>query len=231
MVAIGNGLEFSGGVTLLRPNHVLTVSTGGRREIFTMAPQWAPNVLPKIWSRFDVRIVCLGRRERRSRNHNKKKHSYKRVIAINHGSYEQSQVLVRVKFLPTWSFIGCLCVCFVEPPYCQIIVKPMFTHGLDVTELLGIAGWLAWNIWGGGKCLELMDPLLKKSFIDSELVTRSNLGGNNFPKYVLVKANNTSPRLCQPARQQVPVLTTKPANYIIGRHNCFPTINCSLNYL
>lgn len=47
-----------------------------------------------------------------------------------------------VKFLKTWPFLGRLRVCFVEPPYFQMTVKPIFTHGLDVTELPGIAGWL-----------------------------------------------------------------------------------------
>ncbi|RZB82930.1 C2 domain-containing protein At1g53590-like isoform X1 [Glycine soja] len=58
------------------------------------------------------------------------------------GMHVEGKVLVGVKFLPTWPFIGRLRVCFVEPPYFQMTVKPMFTHGLDVTELPGIAGWL-----------------------------------------------------------------------------------------
>ena len=33
-------------------------------------------------------------------------------------------------------------MCFAEPPYFQMTVKPIFTHGLDVTEVPGIAGWL-----------------------------------------------------------------------------------------
>lgn len=52
------------------------------------------------------------------------------------------QVLVGVKFLPGWPFISRLRVCFVGPPYFQMTVKPIFTHGLDVTELPGIAGWI-----------------------------------------------------------------------------------------
>ncbi|CAN4103025.1 unnamed protein product [Withania somnifera] len=51
-------------------------------------------------------------------------------------------VLVGVKFLRKWPFLGRLRVCFVEPPYFQMTVKPIFTHGLDVTELPGIAGWM-----------------------------------------------------------------------------------------
>ncbi|CAN1841407.1 C2 domain-containing protein At1g53590 [Linum perenne] len=38
--------------------------------------------------------------------------------------------------------IGRLRVCFAEPPYFQMTVKPIFTHGVDVTVLPGIAGWL-----------------------------------------------------------------------------------------
>ncbi|TKY49284.1 C2 domain-containing protein [Spatholobus suberectus] len=58
------------------------------------------------------------------------------------GMHVEGKVLVGIKFLPTWPFLGRLRVCFVEPPYFQMTVKPMFTHGLDVTELPGIAGWL-----------------------------------------------------------------------------------------
>ncbi|KAK7324447.1 hypothetical protein VNO77_28005 [Canavalia gladiata] len=58
------------------------------------------------------------------------------------GMHIEGKVLIGVKFLPTWPFLGRLRVCFVEPPYFQMTVKPMFTHGLDVTELPGIAGWL-----------------------------------------------------------------------------------------
>ncbi|KAL5736697.1 hypothetical protein ACOSP7_031148 [Xanthoceras sorbifolium] len=58
------------------------------------------------------------------------------------GMHVEGKVLVGVKFLRRWPFLGRLRVCFVEPPYFQMTVKPMFTHGLDVTELPGIAGWL-----------------------------------------------------------------------------------------
>ena len=53
---------------------------------------------------------------------------------------------VGVKFLLTWSFIGYLGVCFVEPLYFQMTINPMFTHGLDVIEILGIVGWLVISI-------------------------------------------------------------------------------------
>ncbi|XP_075092166.1 C2 domain-containing protein At1g53590 isoform X2 [Nicotiana tabacum] len=58
------------------------------------------------------------------------------------GMHVEGKVLVGVKFLRKWPFIGRLRVCFVEPPYFQMTVKPIFTHGLDVTELPGIAGWM-----------------------------------------------------------------------------------------
>lgn len=58
------------------------------------------------------------------------------------GMHIEGKVLLGVKFLPNWPFIGRLRVCFVEPPYFQLTVKPIFAHGLDVTELPGIAGWL-----------------------------------------------------------------------------------------
>ncbi|KAE8691836.1 C2 domain-containing protein [Hibiscus syriacus] len=40
------------------------------------------------------------------------------------------------------AFLGHLRLCFVEPPYFQMTVKPIFTHGLDVTEVPGIDKWL-----------------------------------------------------------------------------------------
>ncbi|KAL2331237.1 hypothetical protein Fmac_018818 [Flemingia macrophylla] len=58
------------------------------------------------------------------------------------GMHIEGKILVGIKFLPRWPFLGRLRVCFVEPPYFQMTVKPMFSHGLDVTELPGIAGWL-----------------------------------------------------------------------------------------
>ncbi|XP_059442812.1 C2 domain-containing protein At1g53590-like [Corylus avellana] len=58
------------------------------------------------------------------------------------GMHVEGKVLIGVKFLRTWPFISRLRVCFAEPPYFQMTVKPIFTHGLDVTEVPGIAGWL-----------------------------------------------------------------------------------------
>ncbi|KAG5020901.1 hypothetical protein JHK87_016756 [Glycine soja] len=37
------------------------------------------------------------------------------------------EVLIGVKFLPTWSFIGYLRVCFVEPPYFQMTINPVYS--------------------------------------------------------------------------------------------------------
>ncbi|XP_038984951.1 C2 domain-containing protein At1g53590-like isoform X2 [Phoenix dactylifera] len=58
------------------------------------------------------------------------------------GMHVEGKVLVGMKFLRSWPFIGRVRVCFVEPPYFQMTVKPIFGHGLDVTELPGISGWL-----------------------------------------------------------------------------------------
>ncbi|XP_073298190.1 C2 domain-containing protein At1g53590-like isoform X1 [Primulina huaijiensis] len=54
----------------------------------------------------------------------------------------EGKVLVGLKFLPCWPFIGRLRLCFAGPPYSQITVKPIFTHGLDVSKFPGIAGWI-----------------------------------------------------------------------------------------
>nr|VDD46400.1 unnamed protein product [Brassica oleracea] len=58
------------------------------------------------------------------------------------GMHVEGKVLIGVKFLRRWPFLGRLRVCFAEPPYFQMNVKPIFTHGLDVSVLPGIAGWL-----------------------------------------------------------------------------------------
>jgi Ca2+-dependent lipid-binding protein len=52
------------------------------------------------------------------------------------------QVLVGVKFVRGWPFLGRVGLCFVEPPYFQMTVKPLINHGFDVTEFPGISGWL-----------------------------------------------------------------------------------------
>ncbi|EOA29501.1 hypothetical protein CARUB_v10013073mg [Capsella rubella] len=58
------------------------------------------------------------------------------------GMHVEGKVLIGVKFLRRWPFLGRLRVCFAEPPYFQMTVKPISTHGLDVAVLPGIAGWL-----------------------------------------------------------------------------------------
>ncbi|KAJ0264062.1 Calcium-dependent lipid-binding [Hirschfeldia incana] len=58
------------------------------------------------------------------------------------GMHVQGKVLIGVKFLRRWPFLGRLRVCFAEPPYFQMNVKPIFPHGLDVAVLPGIAEWL-----------------------------------------------------------------------------------------
>ncbi|XP_054815118.1 C2 domain-containing protein At1g53590-like isoform X2 [Prosopis cineraria] len=58
------------------------------------------------------------------------------------GMHVEGKVLIGIKFRQTWPLLSRLRVCFVEPPYFQMTVKPIFTHGLDVTEVPGIAGWL-----------------------------------------------------------------------------------------
>ncbi|KAL8167131.1 hypothetical protein V2J09_008630 [Rumex salicifolius] len=54
----------------------------------------------------------------------------------------EGKVLVGVKFIRDWPYISRLRICFAEPPYFQMTVKPIFNHGFDVTEVPGVAGWL-----------------------------------------------------------------------------------------
>ncbi|CAA7408359.1 unnamed protein product [Spirodela intermedia] len=58
------------------------------------------------------------------------------------GIHVEGRVLIGLKFLRKWPFLGRLRLCFVEPPFFQVTVKPIFSHGLDVTEIPGISGWV-----------------------------------------------------------------------------------------
>lgn len=58
------------------------------------------------------------------------------------GMQVEGKVRVGMKVLGEWPFLKRLRISFEEVPYFQMTVKPIFSHGLDVTELPGIAGWL-----------------------------------------------------------------------------------------
>lgn len=58
------------------------------------------------------------------------------------GMHIEGKVLVGVKFIRHFPYISRLRVCFAEPPYFQMTAKPLIAHGINVTELPGIAGWL-----------------------------------------------------------------------------------------
>ncbi|XP_057854356.2 C2 domain-containing protein At1g53590 [Cryptomeria japonica] len=58
------------------------------------------------------------------------------------GMQLEGKVRVGMKVLGEWPFLKRLRISFEEVPYFQMTVKPIFSHGLDVTELPGIAGWL-----------------------------------------------------------------------------------------
>ncbi|KAK8579325.1 hypothetical protein V6N12_069651 [Hibiscus sabdariffa] len=86
----------------------------------------------------------------------------------------EAKVMIGVKFLRQWPFIGRLRLCFVEPPYFQMTVKPIFTHGLDVTEVPGIARWL--------------DKLLSLAF--KETLVEPNMLVVDFEKFSTSQAGN-----------------------------------------
>ncbi|KAK2642088.1 hypothetical protein Ddye_023851 [Dipteronia dyeriana] len=60
------------------------------------------------------------------------------ILSLSYALVFIFQVLIEVKLLRWWPFLGRLRVCFVEPPYFQVTVNLIF-HWL-VTELPGIAG-------------------------------------------------------------------------------------------
>ncbi|WVZ72487.1 hypothetical protein U9M48_020937 [Paspalum notatum var. saurae] len=69
-------------------------------------------------------------------------------------------ILVGVKFVRSWPFLGRVRLCFVEPPYFQMTVKPLINHGLDVTEFPGISGWLD----------KLMDTAFGQTLVEPNMI-------------------------------------------------------------
>ncbi|CAO2175261.1 unnamed protein product [Urochloa humidicola] len=72
----------------------------------------------------------------------------------------EGKVLVGVKFVRSWPFLGRVRLCFVEPPYFQMTVKPLINHGLDVTEFPGISGWLD----------KLMDTAFGQTLVEPNMI-------------------------------------------------------------
>ncbi|KAI3966899.1 hypothetical protein MKW92_012964 [Papaver armeniacum] len=58
------------------------------------------------------------------------------------GMHVEGKIVVGLKFIRQYPYLGRLRLCFAEPPYFQMTVKPIFNHGIDVTEFPGIAGWM-----------------------------------------------------------------------------------------
>ncbi|KAI5067237.1 hypothetical protein GOP47_0017765 [Adiantum capillus-veneris] len=54
----------------------------------------------------------------------------------------EGKVRVGVKFSKSWPFISRLRLCFENAPYVQMNARPLSTHGVDVSELPLIAGWM-----------------------------------------------------------------------------------------
>ncbi|PUZ37340.1 hypothetical protein GQ55_9G111700 [Panicum hallii var. hallii] len=72
----------------------------------------------------------------------------------------EGKILVGVKFVRSWPFLGRVRLCFVEPPYFQMTVKPLINHGLDVTEFPGISGWLD----------KLMDTAFGQTLVEPNMI-------------------------------------------------------------
>lgn len=72
----------------------------------------------------------------------------------------EGKILVGVKFVRSWPFLGRVRLCFVEPPYFQMAVKPLINHGLDVTEFPGISGWLD----------KLMDTAFGQTLVEPNMI-------------------------------------------------------------
>ncbi|KAJ7533904.1 hypothetical protein O6H91_13G069900 [Diphasiastrum complanatum] len=54
----------------------------------------------------------------------------------------EGKVRVGVRFLGEWPFMSRVRICFENAPYIQVTARPLFSHGIDVAELPGIANWL-----------------------------------------------------------------------------------------
>ncbi|KAL0362552.1 UNVERIFIED_CONTAM: C2 domain-containing protein [Sesamum calycinum] len=96
------------------------------------------------------------------------------------GLHIEGKVLVGVKFLQGWPFISRLRLCFAGPPYCQMTVKPIFTHGLDVTELPGIAGWID----------NLMALIFEETLVETSILIKYSYNiGSNATDWVFSKSD------------------------------------------
>ncbi|MCO5571478.1 hypothetical protein L7F22_025218 [Adiantum nelumboides] len=54
----------------------------------------------------------------------------------------EGKVRVGIKFSRSWPFISRIRLCFENAPYIQMNARPLSAHGLDVSELPLIAGWM-----------------------------------------------------------------------------------------
>ncbi|PWZ09851.1 hypothetical protein Zm00014a_036380 [Zea mays] len=90
----------------------------------------------------------------------KKEKTYDANLFKSHVLVPWLQILVGVKFVRSWPFLGRVRLCFVEPPYFQMAVKPLINHGLDVTEFPGISGWLD----------KLMDTAFGQTLVEPNMI-------------------------------------------------------------
>lgn len=54
----------------------------------------------------------------------------------------EGKVRVGVKFLDGWPFLSRVRLCFESAPYVQMTARPVSHHGVNVSELPGVAGWM-----------------------------------------------------------------------------------------
>lgn len=54
----------------------------------------------------------------------------------------EGKVRVGVRFLNAWPFLSRVRLCFEDAPYVQMTARPLSNHGLNVSDLPGVAGWM-----------------------------------------------------------------------------------------
>ncbi|PKI49107.1 hypothetical protein CRG98_030453 [Punica granatum] len=91
------------------------------------------------------------------------------------GMHLEGKLSVGVKFTGKWPFLERIRVCFAEPPHFQMVVRSVSAHGLDVSELPGIAGWLD-KLLSGAFEETLVEPNML--VVDVEKLAASQQGGS-----------------------------------------------------
>eukprot|EP00249_Psilotum_nudum_P017241 c26229_g1_i1 orf=519-2684(-) len=72
----------------------------------------------------------------------------------------EGKVRMGVKFSDDWPFLDRVRICFESTPDVQMTIRPIFHHGVDVSEIPGIAGWMD----------KMMADALEQSLVEPNMI-------------------------------------------------------------